>query len=69
MNRGEQGELFKLKDIGAWTNENELAMNGVKQENKNEDSDFHSSQMWNTSAMAQQRQFHLATAFSSLQKL
>lgn len=44
-------------------------MNGVKQENKNEDSDFQSSQMWNTSAMAQQRQFHLATAFSSLQKL
>lgn len=35
MNTGEQGELFKLTDTGVWTNENELAMNGVKQENKN----------------------------------
>lgn len=35
MNTGEQGELFKLKDSGIWTNENEFAMNGVKQENKN----------------------------------
>lgn len=52
MNTGEWGEQFKLKDIGIWTNENELAMNGVKQENKNEDSDFQSSQIWNSSAMA-----------------
>lgn len=35
MNTGEQGELFKLKDTGIWTNENELAMKGVKQDNKN----------------------------------
>lgn len=35
MNTGKHGELFKLKDIGVWTDENELAMNGVKQENKN----------------------------------
>lgn len=35
MNTGEQGELFKLKDTGVWMNENESAVNGVKQENKN----------------------------------
>lgn len=66
MNTGEPGELVKLKDIGIRTNENELAMKGVKQENENQDSDFQSSQIWNSSAMAQQREFQLATAVTSL---
>lgn len=52
MNTGEQ-ELFKLKDnIGTRTSENELAINEIKLENKNEDSNFQSRQIWNSSTTA-----------------
>lgn len=58
MNTGEQ-ELFKLKDnIGTRTSENELAINEIKLENKNEDSNFQSRQIWNSSTMALQRKFY-----------
>lgn len=66
----EQEELFKLKDnVGVRTNENELAMNEAKLENKDEDSSFQSSQIWNSSTMAQQRKFHsLKNCFEQLAK-
>lgn len=64
-----RGELFKLKDhVGTRTNQNELAMNVVKLGNKNEDPSFQSSQIWNSSTMAQQRKLHSRTPLSSLQK-